>query len=119
MTAVPNGGRPGPDGLAFYVPPSPLVADEPGQVIWPRRLTGAGALSGAAENLLVSPFQNPGGTRHSQCQERSPELGYDFLSAVAAVGFGPSIPRVRRCDVGGLADDSVGVANLSPRTSTG
>jgi hypothetical protein len=51
--AAPSGGRPGPDGLAFYVPPSPLVAGAAGQVIWSRQLTGAAALPGAAENLLV------------------------------------------------------------------
>jgi len=51
--AAPSGGRPGPDGLAFYVPPSPLVAGEVGQVIRSRRLTGAAALPDAAENLLV------------------------------------------------------------------
>ena len=51
--AAPGSGRPGPDGLAFYVPPSPLVAAAAGQVIWSRQLTGAAALPGAAENLLV------------------------------------------------------------------
>ena len=45
--------RPAPDGLAFYVPPEPLAAGPPGQVIWARPLTGAAALAGAAENLLV------------------------------------------------------------------
>jgi pimeloyl-ACP methyl ester carboxylesterase len=35
------------------VPPSPLVAAAAGQVIWSRQLTGAAALPGAAENLLV------------------------------------------------------------------
>jgi acetyl esterase/lipase len=43
----------GPAGLAFYVPPAPLAAGPPGQVIWARLLTGAAALPGAAENLLV------------------------------------------------------------------
>jgi hypothetical protein len=32
---------------------SPLVAGAAGQVIWSRQLTGAAALPGAAENLLV------------------------------------------------------------------
>lgn len=50
---APGGGPPGPDGLAFYVPPSPLAAGEAGQVIWSRQLTGAAALPDAAENLLV------------------------------------------------------------------
>ena len=47
------GGRPGPEGLAFYTPGRPLEPGPPGQVIWARRLTGAAALPGAAENLLV------------------------------------------------------------------
>jgi Secretory lipase len=51
--AAPGGGRPGPDGLGFYVPPSPLPAGAAGQVIWSRPLTGAAALPGATENLLV------------------------------------------------------------------
>ena len=46
-------GRPGPDGLGFYRPPSPLPAGPPGGVIWSRELTGAAALPGATENLLV------------------------------------------------------------------
>ena len=46
-------GSPGPAGLAFYVPPSPLVAGAAGEVIWSRPVTGAAALPGAAENLLV------------------------------------------------------------------
>jgi acetyl esterase/lipase len=48
-----GGEQPGPDGLAFYVPPVPLTGGTAGQVIWARRLTGAAALPGAAENLLV------------------------------------------------------------------
>ena len=47
------GTRLAPEGLAFYLPPSPLAAGPPGQVIWSRPLTGAAALPGAAENLLV------------------------------------------------------------------
>jgi pimeloyl-ACP methyl ester carboxylesterase len=50
---VPSRGQPGPAGLAFYVPPAPLPAGAAGQVIWSRPLTGAAALPGAAENLLV------------------------------------------------------------------
>jgi pimeloyl-ACP methyl ester carboxylesterase len=50
--AAPS-SEPGPDGLAFYVPPSPLAAGPAGQVIWSRPLTGAAALPGAGENLLV------------------------------------------------------------------
>ncbi len=46
-------GRPGPGGLAFYAPPVPLAAGPAGQVIWSRQLTGAAALPGAAENLLI------------------------------------------------------------------
>ena len=46
-------GSPGPAGLAFYVPPSPLAAGPAGQVIWSRPVTGAAALPGAAANLLV------------------------------------------------------------------
>lgn len=48
-----SAGCPGPEGPAFYRPPSPLAAGTPGEVIWSRRLTGAAALPGAAENLLV------------------------------------------------------------------
>jgi alpha-beta hydrolase superfamily lysophospholipase len=44
---------PAPDGLAFYAPPAPLAAAPAGRVIWSRQLTGAAALPGAAENLLV------------------------------------------------------------------
>ena len=51
--AAPGRGRPGPDGLGFYVPPSPLPTGVAGQVIWSRQLTGAAALPGATENLLV------------------------------------------------------------------
>ena len=52
---TPSGqaATPGPEGLAFYVPPSPLAAGAAGQVIWSRQLTGAAALPDAAENLLV------------------------------------------------------------------
>lgn len=46
-------GSPGPAGLAFYVPPSPLAAGPVGEVIWSRPVTGAAALPGAAANLLV------------------------------------------------------------------
>jgi pimeloyl-ACP methyl ester carboxylesterase len=48
-----SGERPAPDGLAFYAPPAPLTAGPAGGVIWSRQLTGAAALPGAAENLLV------------------------------------------------------------------
>jgi acetyl esterase/lipase len=48
-----NGDRPAPDGLAFYAPPVPLAAGPAGQVIWSRKLSGAAALPGAAESLLV------------------------------------------------------------------
>jgi pimeloyl-ACP methyl ester carboxylesterase len=48
-----SGTQPGPPGLAFYAPPSPLPAGTAGQVIWARRLTGAAALAGAGANLLV------------------------------------------------------------------
>jgi pimeloyl-ACP methyl ester carboxylesterase len=48
-----TGGQPGPAGLAFYLPPSPLAAGAAGEVIWSRQVTGAAALPGAAENLLV------------------------------------------------------------------
>lgn len=47
-----SAGCPGPDGPAFYQPPSPLADGTAGTVIWSRRLTGAAALP-AAENLLV------------------------------------------------------------------
>jgi len=47
-----SAGCPGPDGPAFYRPPSPLAEGTAGAVIWSRRLTGAAALP-AAENLLV------------------------------------------------------------------
>ena len=48
-----RGERAAPDGLAFYAPPAPLAAGPAGRVIWSRPLTGAAALPGAAENLLV------------------------------------------------------------------
>ncbi len=48
-----TGGLQGPDGLAFYLPGTPLPPGLPGQVIWARRLAGAAALPDAAENLLV------------------------------------------------------------------
>ena len=48
-----SGTQPGPTGLAFYAPPSPLAAGMAGQVIWARLLTGAAALASAGENLLV------------------------------------------------------------------
>ena len=48
-----SGTQPGPTGLAFYAPPSPLPAGLAGQVIWARLLTGAAALASAGENLLV------------------------------------------------------------------
>jgi len=48
-----SGTQPGPPGLAFYAPPSPLPAGMAGQVIWARLLTGAAALADAGENLLV------------------------------------------------------------------
>jgi pimeloyl-ACP methyl ester carboxylesterase len=47
------GGTHAPAGLSFYVPPAPLPAGPPGEVIWARRLTGAATLDDAAENLLV------------------------------------------------------------------
>jgi hypothetical protein len=40
------------------------------------------------------------------------ELGDDFLCSATAVGSGSSIPRVSRCNIGGLADDSIWVAEL-------
>ena len=48
-----SGELPAPDGLAFYAPPASLAAGPHGRVIWSRQLTGAAALPGAAENLLV------------------------------------------------------------------
>jgi pimeloyl-ACP methyl ester carboxylesterase len=48
-----SGTQPGPTGLAFYAPPSPLPAGMAGQVIWARLLTSAAALASAGENLLV------------------------------------------------------------------
>jgi pimeloyl-ACP methyl ester carboxylesterase len=48
-----SGGQPGPAGLAFYLPPSPLATGAPGEVIWSRPVTGTAAVVGAAENLLV------------------------------------------------------------------
>ena len=48
-----SGELPAPDGLAFYAPSAPLAARPAGRVIWSRQLTGAAALPGAAENLLV------------------------------------------------------------------
>jgi len=44
---------PGPAGLAFYVPPSPLPPGKPGHAIWSRPLDGAGVLPDAAVNTLV------------------------------------------------------------------
>jgi alpha-beta hydrolase superfamily lysophospholipase len=43
----------GPNGAAFYVPPSPLAPGRHGDVIWARPLTTAAALPHAAENWLV------------------------------------------------------------------
>ena len=43
----------GPNGPAFYVPPSPLAPGRHGDVIWARPLTTAAALPHAAENSLV------------------------------------------------------------------
>ena len=48
-----SGKLPAPDGLAFYAPPARLAAGPAGRVIWSRKLTGAAALPGAAESLLV------------------------------------------------------------------
>ena len=48
-----SGELPAPDGLAFYTPPASLAARPDGRVIWSRQMTGAAALPGAAENLLV------------------------------------------------------------------
>ncbi|MFG1465099.1 lipase family protein [Xanthobacter sp. DSM 24535] len=45
--------RPGPEGDAFYVPPTPLAPGTNGSVIWVRALSGTMALPGAARNLLV------------------------------------------------------------------
>ena len=45
--------RRGPEGLAFYTPPSPLVPGPAGDVIWARLLNGAAALAGAAETFLL------------------------------------------------------------------
>ncbi|TCT07822.1 lipase family protein [Aquabacter spiritensis] len=56
VAAPPEAAGPGgigPDGTAFYVPPSPLPDGEPGSVIWTRPLTGTMALPSAARNLLV------------------------------------------------------------------
>ena len=50
---APGSEPPGPDGLAFYAPPAPLPPAAAGQVIWARPLTGAAALPGAAENILI------------------------------------------------------------------
>jgi len=44
---------PPPAGLAFYLPPSPLVAGAAGEVIWSRQVSGAAVLPGAAETRLV------------------------------------------------------------------
>ena len=43
----------GPNGAAFYVPPSPLAPGRHGDVIWSRPLTMAAALPHAAQNSLV------------------------------------------------------------------
>lgn len=43
----------GPDGDAFYTPPSPLPKGARGSVIWTRPLTGTMALPSAARNSLV------------------------------------------------------------------
>jgi pimeloyl-ACP methyl ester carboxylesterase len=53
LAGQPPAAQPGPAGLAFYLPPSPLVPGAAGQVIWSRQVTGAAALPDAAENLLV------------------------------------------------------------------
>ena len=50
---APGSELQGPDGLAFYAPPAPLPPTAAGQVVWARPLTGAAALAGAAENLLI------------------------------------------------------------------
>jgi pimeloyl-ACP methyl ester carboxylesterase len=50
---APGSELQGPDGLAFYAPPVPLPPAAAGQVVWARPLTGAAALPGAAENLLI------------------------------------------------------------------
>lgn len=44
---------PGPEGDAFYVPPSPLPEGPRGSVIWSRPFTGTMALPSAARNLLL------------------------------------------------------------------
>ncbi len=43
----------GPEGDAFYTPPSPLAPAAHGAVIWTRPLTGPPALASAARNVLV------------------------------------------------------------------
>ena len=43
----------GPAGLAFYQPPAPLSAGQPGDVIWARPVTNDAALPSAAQNWLV------------------------------------------------------------------
>lgn len=43
----------GPDGVAFYTPPSPLPKGKPGSVVYMRPLTGTMALPSARTNVLV------------------------------------------------------------------
>jgi len=44
---------PGPAGLAFYQPPTPLPSGRPGDVIWARPVANDAALPSAAQNWLV------------------------------------------------------------------
>jgi|SRR5215211_311237 len=45
--------RPGPGGIAFYNPPSPLPGKGHGGAIWARRLSGPAALRGGGGNRLM------------------------------------------------------------------
>jgi pimeloyl-ACP methyl ester carboxylesterase len=51
--ASAQGTADGPDGIAFYAPPSPLPPGRHGEVIWARPLRGPATLPHAAQNLLV------------------------------------------------------------------
>jgi len=97
--AAPSGRRPGPDGLAFYVPPSPLAAGAAGQVIWSRQLTGAAALPGAAENLLV--------LYHSRT------LAGQDTAVSGTISIPPGQPPAGGWPVLSWAHGTTGVANIS------
>jgi pimeloyl-ACP methyl ester carboxylesterase len=45
--------RRGPNGTAFYTPPAKLPGKRHGDLIWARRLTGADALSGGSNTLVL------------------------------------------------------------------